>query len=66
MSGESGDTAGRLLGLKGRIYGCKKFTTKAKKAHEGADRTAYSFLRVPLCAFVVKILVPGCFSYPAI
>jgi hypothetical protein len=36
--------------------------------HEGARRAgsegAFSFLRVPLCAFVVNILVPGHFAYP--
>jgi hypothetical protein len=28
--------------------------------------SAYSFLRVPWCAVVVKILVPGYFSHPVI
>jgi hypothetical protein len=39
----------RLLRLKGRIYGCKKFTPKAKKAHEGEDRKR---LFMPLCSLV--------------
>jgi hypothetical protein len=57
----------RLLGLKDRLCGRKKFTTKAKKAHEDRGLKAFFlFLRVPLCAFVVNILIPGSFAYPVI
>jgi hypothetical protein len=55
---------GGLIRLERLIYEFKKFTTKAKKAHEGGAGSAYSFLRVPLCAFVVKILIPACRSHP--
>jgi hypothetical protein len=38
------------------------------EGEEGARRPGiegeYSFLRVPLCAFVVNILIPGSFAYP--
>jgi hypothetical protein len=40
------------------------------EGEEGARKigigSAYTFLRVPLCAFVVKILIPGRFAYPVV
>ncbi|MDR0400979.1 MAG: hypothetical protein LBH51_08560 [Treponema sp.] len=40
------------------------------EGEEGAGRAgiegSFSFLRVPLCAFVVKILIPGSFACPVI
>jgi hypothetical protein len=54
-----------LPGLKNQICGRKKFTTKAKKAHEAQRQKAVIHsLCVPWCAFVVYIPVPGSFAYP--
>jgi hypothetical protein len=40
------------------------------EGEEGARRPgiegAFLFLRVPLCALVVNILIPGCSAYPVI
>jgi hypothetical protein len=44
----------------------KKFTTKAKKAHEGGIKPENPVLRVPLCALVVYILLLVFFSYQVI
>jgi hypothetical protein len=35
-------------------------------AREAGIEGTFSFLCVPLCAFVVKILVPGSFAYPVV
>jgi hypothetical protein len=51
----------------------KKFTTKAKKAHEdrGLEAFFHSFVFLasrssPWCPFVVTIPIPGSFAYPVV
>jgi hypothetical protein len=61
----------RLPNLKNQLYECKKFTTKAGKAHEDRGLEAYihSFVfpasrSSPWCAFVINIPILGPFAYP--